>query len=268
MNAAAPLDPASTSSQSGLLLCLSHLRWNFVFQRPQHLMTRFAKRMDVVFWEEPELGAETPDLAIRVEKGVRIVTPCLPHGLDPANTNVALSELLEKFLATEPPVAVRWYYTPMMLAFSNKVAADCTVYDCMDNLSAFRFAPPDMAMLETRLFAVADLVFTGGYSLYEAKRVFHADVRPFPSSVDVDHFARARNFTPAHGGRPRLGFYGVIDERMDLKLLRELADARPEWSIEIVGPVAKIDPADLPQRDNLHYLGQRTYDELPSTVAG
>ena len=269
MNTAAPRHPVSTSSRSGLLLCFSHLRWDFVFQRPQHLMTRFAGRMDVVFWEEPEPGAATPGLVIREDRGVRIVTPRLPHGLDPTATDLALAGLLKAFLAAEPPVAVRWYYTPMMLAFSDTVVAGCTVYDCMDDLSAFRFAPPDLLTLETRLFAAADLVFTGGYSLYEAKRVHHADVRPFPSSVDVDHFARARQGgTAARGGRPRLGFYGVIDERMDLDLLRELADARPGWSIEIVGPVAKIDPADLPRRDNLQYPGSRTYDDLPGTVAG
>jgi UDP-galactopyranose mutase len=259
----------SSPTETHLLLCFSHLRWNFVFQRPQHLMTRFAQRWPVVFWEEPEVdGATLPDLRIRHEGDVRIVTPVLPAGLDDAATQAALRALLDDFLSGEAPVAVRWYYTPMMLAFSRGVQAAVTVYDCMDELSAFRFAPPTLLDLEAELLDRADLVFTGGYSLFEAKRDRHPDVRPFPSSVDVAHFARARSRTPGEKGSARFGFYGVIDERMDLQLLAQLADARPDWTIEIVGPVVKIDPADLPRRANLHYPGARTYDELPATVAG
>ncbi|MBB4617240.1 UDP-galactopyranose mutase [Sphingomonas abaci] len=269
MNATAPRDPASSMPQPGLLLCFSHLRWNFVFQRPQHLMTRFATRMPVVFWEEPEFGkVSRPELGIRDEGSIRIVVPQLPVGLDAEATRVALAALLDAFLADQPTVAIRWYYTPMMLPFSRQVAAGCTVYDCMDELSAFRFAPPELLALEAELLNAADLVFTGGYSLYEEKRSRHANVRPFPSSVDVAHFAQARAASRRQGRPPRLGFYGVIDERMDLALLADLADARPDWTIEIVGPVVKIDPADLPQRDNLFYPGARSYAELPQVLAG
>jgi len=231
-------------------------------------MTRFAKRMVVVFWEEPIVeGNATPTLSLRTDGDIIIVVPHLPLGLDPETTRATLSALLDKFLADQPPVAVRWYYTPMMLAFSRQVPARCTVYDCMDELSAFRFAPAELLELETELLNTADLVFTGGYSLYEAKRERHADVRPFPSSVDVPHFARARASEGAGSGTPTFGFYGVIDERMDLDLVASLADARPDWRVELVGPVVKVDPADLPQRENLHYLGARSYDELPETIA-
>src|SRR5438874_2323337 len=152
----------------------------------------------------------------------------------------------------------------MMLPFSRHMAADCTVYDCMDELANFRFAPPQLLPLERELFTAADVIFTGGYSLYEAKRDRHPNIHPFPSSVDRAHFARARAVASepedqAALPRPRLGFYGVVDERMDLDLLAVLADAHPEWSLVIVGPVVKIDPADLPQRPNLHYLGGKTY---------
>ncbi|WP_267379107.1 MULTISPECIES: UDP-galactopyranose mutase [unclassified Sphingomonas] len=270
MNVLAPRASLDPAARAGLFLCFSHLRWDFVFQRPQHLLTRMARHHPVVVWEEPETGGvASPDLAIRASgPGLRIATPRLPHGLDDGARDAALAQLLAAFLADEPPVAVRWYYTPMMLAFSRGVAADCTVYDCMDELSAFRFAPPELLALEEELLAAADLVFTGGYSLYEAKRTRHPDVRPFPSSVDVAHFARARDTVPDRTARPRFGFYGVIDERMDLDLLAGLADARPEWTIEMVGPVVKIDPADLPVRDNILYSGSRGYDELPAAVAG
>ena len=214
-------------------------------------------------------GAGEPYLQVRHDgERIRIATPHLPEGLDAAAAEVALARLLDEFLAGEPPVAVRWYYTPIMIGFSRHVAASCTVYDCMDELSAFLFAPPELLRLEAELLDIADLVFTGGHSLYEAKRVRHPDVRPFPSSVDVPHFAHARQRPPGRNASPRLGFYGVIDERMDLDLLRQLADARPDWTIEIVGPVVKIDPEQLPLRANLHYPGARTYDELPSIVAG
>jgi UDP-galactopyranose mutase len=251
-----------------LLVCFSHLRWNFVFQRPQHLMTRLARRFDILFWEEPEFGAGEAALDIRVEGQVRVAVPRLPHGLTPVQQEEQLGALLDGELA-ERPVAVRWYYTPMMLGFSRHRGSGCTVYDCMDELSAFRFAPAELLERERELLEAAQLVFTGGYSLYEAKRERHPDVRPFPSSVDVDHFAAARLIqTSRQGGQPRLGFYGVIDERMDLELVAALADARPDWLVELVGPVVKLDVADLPQRPNLYYCGPRSYDELPGTLAG
>ncbi|MDP8922487.1 MAG: glycosyltransferase, partial [Chloroflexota bacterium] len=148
-----------------------------------------------------------------------------------------------------------------------------TVYDCMDELSAFRFAPPLLREREARLFERADLVFTGGHSLYEAKRRRHPSVYPFPSSVDVAHFRRARSAQPdpadqASVQHPRLGFYGVIDERLDIQLIRSVAEARPDWQIVLVGPVAKIDRETLPRLPNVHYLGAKQYDELPAYLAG
>ena len=274
MEAGKPLGVEGNHAGAPLLLCFSHLRWNFVFQRPQQLMTRLAAHYRIWFWEEPIVdGNDAPWLDAQPAAGcpagadLRVVVPRLPAGLDDAAREDALAGLLRTALAAEATVAVRWYYTPMMLPFSRGVAADCTVYDCMDELSAFRFAPPALLALEEELLAASDLVFTGGYSLYEAKRGRHPDVRPFPSSVDVAHFARARSARPGRAA-PRLGFYGVIDERMDLDLLAHVAAARPDWTIEVVGPVVKIDPADLPQLPNLYFSGPRSYDELPAVLAG
>ena len=259
------------------LLCFSHLRWNFVFQRPQHLMSRFARSRRVIYWEEPEvaLAACEPALAIRTcaETGVLVVTPSLPKSLMGEARNHALKALLDGFLAGEQGPFVRWYYTPMMLSFSRHVPSACTVYDCMDELAAFRFAPPQLLGLESELLVAADVVFTGGYSLYEAKKDRHPNIHPFPSSVDRDHFAQARAVAlpPEDQERipgPRLGFYGVIDERMDLDLVAAVADAHPDWSIVMVGPVVKIEPGDLPRRANIHYPGARTYDELPAYLGG
>ena len=268
---------ASQSADTHTLICFSHLRWNFVFQRPQHLMSRFAGDRRVIYWEEPEaaLPGCDPALGVRTcaESGVIVVTPSLPEGLDDANRDATLKRLLNGFLAGEQGPFVRWYYTPMMLPFSRHVESVCTVYDCMDELANFRFAPPQLLDLERELMDAADVVFTGGYSLYEAKKDRHHNIHPFPSSVDRAHFAMARAMDASPDdqapiGRPRLGFYGVIDERMDLGLIAAVADAHPEWSIVMVGPVVKIDPAELPLRANIHYVGGKTYDELPVYLGG
>ncbi len=261
------------------LICFSHLRWKFVFQRPQHLMTRFAQSKQVIVFEEPMPAKEATASLERYEQaGVTVVTPLIPEGLSPEEVTITLRGLLDGLIAehgVERPIA--WYYTPMMLEFSRHVAesAAAVVYDCMDELAAFKFAPERLKQLERDLVGLADVVFTGGYSLYEAKRGWHVNIHPFPSSVDRLHFAKARSLTAAsdpadqaHLPHPRLGFYGVIDERMDLKLVAELADAHPEWSIVMVGPVVKVDPAQLPQRANIHYLGGKGYDELPVYLAG
>jgi UDP-galactopyranose mutase len=240
-------------------------------------MTRFAQSRRVIFWEEPFLQADAnaPRLETRTceGSGVVVATPVLPERLSAAEREAALRGLLDALLEGDESELIRWYYTPMMLGFSRHLPAACTVYDCMDELANFKFAPPELTNLERELMSAADVVFTGGYSLWEAKRERHANIHPFPSSVDRAHFARARSLReePEDQARiagPRLGFYGVVDERMDLELLAALAEARPEWSVVVVGPVVKIDPASLPQRPNLHYLGGKGYDELPRYLAG
>jgi UDP-galactopyranose mutase len=240
-------------------------------------MTRFARDFRVIYWEEPvsaplAAGASL-ERKVDEESGVTVITPLLPDDLQGEARDEALQTLLDAYLAKEKGELVRWYYTPMMLKFSRHLEAVCTVYDCMDELANFRFAPPELTELERELLEAADVVFTGGWSLYEAKQHAHKNIHPFPSSVDRKHFEQARSITAEPSDqvrlpRPRLGFYGVVDERMDLELLAAIADARPEWSLVIVGPVVKIDPADLPSRPNILYVGGKTYAELPFYLAG
>ena len=271
-------EPSAADPKPATLICFSHLRWNFVFQRPQHLMSRFARDMDVIFWEEPiEIAPkETAYLKIREAEdapGVRIVVPHLPQDMPQDAREAALTRLLDAHLASVRGPLVAWYYTPMMLTFSRHLEPDVTVFDAMDELSKFKFAPVKLLELEQELIDKADVVFTGGSSLYEAKKDRHDSIHCFPSSVDRCHFAKARahQFDPADQEdlpKPRLGFYGVIDERFDTELLAKVAEMRPNWSFVMVGPVVKIAPEDLPRRPNIHYLGGKTYAQLPSYLSG
>jgi glycosyltransferase involved in cell wall biosynthesis len=271
-------EPSAPDPEPTTLICFSHLRWNFVFQRPQHLMSRFARDMNVIFWEEPvNIGTrETAYLQVREAhdaQNVRIAVPHLPQGMPEDAREAALMRLLGAHIASFRGALVAWYYTPMMLPFSRHIDADVTVFDAMDELSKFKFAPAKLLELEQELIDRANIVFTGGSSLFEAKKDRHDNIHCFPSSVDRVHFlkARARQFDPADQEdlpKPRLGFYGVIDERFDSELLDKVAEMRPDWSFIMVGPVVKISEEDLPKRPNIHYLGSKTYDQLPAYLSG
>jgi UDP-galactopyranose mutase len=258
------------------LICFSHLRWDFVYQRPQHLLSRCAKDRRVFFVEEPIFGETAPRLEIDQRKcGVWVAVPHLPHGLSQEEVEAAQQSLLLDDLILERNCSeyVFWFYTPMALGFVRQFEPMAVIYDCMDELSAFKNPPPKLKEREAELLERADVVFTGGFSLYEAKRHRHANIFPFPSSIEVEHFLQARQgiqepADQANIPHPRLGFYGVIDERMDLELLDGIAKARPDWQIVMVGPVVKIDPADLPKPANIHYLGGKAYEELPAYLSG
>jgi UDP-galactopyranose mutase len=260
------------------LIVFSHLRWDFVYQRPQHLLSRFARTRPVLFVEEPiHQPSAAPHWELsRPAEGVtvaRLMTPIPAPGFHDDHLETFRALLPELFQETDTRGDVAWLYTPLALPLAELLTPRVKVYDCMDELSAFAGAPPTLLERETATLAWADLVFTGGRSLFRAKHSRHPSVHCFPSSVDATHFRAARDSTVEADDqrslpRPRLGFYGVIDERMDLELLAALAEARPGWHVVVVGPVVKIDPATLPQAHNLHYLGQRSYAELPSYLAG
>ena len=258
------------------ILCFCHLRWDFVYQRPQHLLTRFGRRDQVHFWEEPRFeAADTPTLSRSTKTSViSVLTPVLPHGLDDQQAADAQRELLDRYIAELGlKKYVAWYYTPMALRFSDHLSAAAVVYDCMDELSGFQGAPPELIDREKQLFARANVVFAGGASLFASKRTQHDNVHLFPSSIDLQHFATAREAMEEPADQvsilhPRIGFYGVLDERLDRDLLRELAAAHPEWHLVLIGPVVKIREDELPRAANLHYLGQKSYAELPRYLAG
>lgn len=258
----------------GDLICLTHLRWDFVFQRPQHLMGQAARDRRVYYVEPPIFGEWESSLAIRpTEHGVMVIVPHLPEGLDAAASQARTAAMLSELALSEVwRDYTLWVYTPMDMPLVISLDPDLVIYDCMDELANFRFAPPELRPREQQLLARADLVFTGGHRLWEAKREQHPHAHPFPSSVDKAHFARARREMPdptdqAELNRPRLGFYGVIDERFDTGLIAELARRRPEWQFVLLGPVVQIEESDLPRAANLHYLGMKSYAELPQYLA-
>jgi UDP-galactopyranose mutase len=261
------------------LVVFSHLRWDFVFQRPQHLLTRLARTRPVLFVEEPVFDpAGDPRWEFR--EPAPGVTVCRPHtpeqspGFSDPQTPL-LAPLVRQLVAGRAAAGYDlWFYTPLALPAADGLTPGVVVYDCMDELSAFKNAPPQLLAREAELLRRADVVFTGGPSLYRAKRHRHPNAHCFPSSVDAAHFATAasggRSDPPSQADipRPRLGFFGVIDERFDLDLLAACAEARPAWQFVLVGPVVKIDQADLPRAANIHYLGQQQYADLPAFLGG
>lgn len=258
-------------------LVFSHLRWDFVYQRPQHILSRLAHNRRVFFVEEPVLDKDA-EAHWEYSTPSRNVLVCTPHTplsapgysrQQMADLNSLVQQLLEE---QELHDYIVWMYTPMAMPLAQELTPTAVVFDCMDELSAFKFAPVELVEREVALMKWADVVFTGGPSLFKAKKHRHSNIHCFPSSVDAAHFRQALTSSDApdqaHLPHPRLGFYGVIDERMDLELLDALATSHPDWHIVIVGPVVKISEEDLPRRANLHYTGQRKYEQLPSYLAG
>jgi len=257
------------------IICFSHLRWNFVYQRPQHLMGLFALRSRIFFIEEPVLDMPFNECLIEKDKetNVYVVTPHV-IGVPSYEASIDLQRSTLEALIRKAEIEqyVLWYYTPMALPFTDLLQPLAIVYDCMDELSAFRGAPPELIPLEVQLMEKADIVFTGGHSLYEAKKDRHPNIFPFPSSIDNNHFSQARTLTDDPADQiniptPRLGFYGVIDERFNTQLVREMAALRPDFHYVFIGPIVKINADDLPQAQNIHYLGPKTYKELPAYLA-
>jgi dTDP-4-dehydrorhamnose reductase len=267
-----------------MLVCFSHLRWDFVWQRPQHLLSRFAERMPVVVVEEPREEDSNSGLHVERHGNVTVVTPLLGAGSASASSfgaaaNAVIRTELQAFLANEPDFAgcsnpVLWYYTPLALGAEPTSLLDkaLVVYDAMDELASFRGASVALREREDALLAQADLVFTGGPSLYAARRDRHTNVHCFPSGVDAAHFATATESVAQLPGldtcpRPIIGFYGVVDERIDLGLVDSIAEARPDWTLAMVGPIAKISLDDLPRRPNIAYFGKQEYQDLPAFLS-
>lgn len=257
------------------LICFSHLRWGFVFQRPNHLLTRFSKHQRVFFVEEP-IHTDTGE-KMQIENyndNLYVVTPHLQHGLSAEEINKRQQIMLTSLmLQMQINKYYSWYYTPMALPFTSHLTPELVIYDCMDELSAFKFAPVDISVREKELFAKADIVFTGGHSIYDHKKNSHHNIYPFPSSIDKSHFVKARKIKTdpadqAHIPHPRFGFFGVIDERFDIDMIDAVAKTKPDWHFIMLGPVVKIDPATLPKHENVHFLGGKSYEELPSYIAG
>jgi protoporphyrinogen oxidase/glycosyltransferase involved in cell wall biosynthesis len=257
------------------IVVFSHLRWDFVFQRPQHLLSRLAQHYPVLFVEEPvhddgapfmERSNPAPNVTV-----CRAHTPI--HAIGFHDDQLRLLQPMVAQLAPPGEQVIAWFYTPMALPLLQALQPALVVYDCMDELASFKNPPKQLLQRESALLNIADMVFAGGPSLYEAKKNRHPNVHCFSSSVDVLHFQQALDRTRVHPqqqeiAHPRLGFYGVLDERFDPDLVGEIADAHPEWQVVLAGPVVKIDPERLPRRANIHYLGQQPYAALPDLLAG
>jgi glycosyltransferase involved in cell wall biosynthesis len=273
------LIPTAGNLASSLdIVCFSHLRWRFVWQRPQHLLTRLGRHRRVFVVEEPtKLDRGTvPQLDVAHLDGVTVLTPRLPHTclMDSgfgARSNPAIRSLLTFYLRSQGVTeqSTLWYYSPLAYGAEPHFLerAPVVVYDAMDELSSFAGAPATIRPAVERLLARASTVLTGGPSLYEAYRVRHPNAHCVPSGVDARHFTAPAPNLPAELldlPRPIIGYYGVLDERIDFELIAYLAELKPDWSLVLIGPVAKIERDALPRRPNIHYLGTKPYTELPA----
>lgn len=263
------------------VITLSHLRWNGVYQRPQQLLSRFALSRRVLYIEEPENeDFQTPYLEeIRSDTTkVTVLKPRLQCGYPyyiGAQLEIIIrlvSEYVTRWAAADRYAL--WLYSPMAMPVARALRPSVRVFDCMDDLGSFKYAPPELPERDRDAMRWADVVFTGGPSIYESRRHQHSNIHCIPSSVDARHFARALlDETPEADDqkclrRPILGYFGVIDERMDLDVLTAMAQSHPEWTIVLLGPIVKIKPENLPRFKNLHYLGQRRYESLPAYIKG
>lgn len=256
------------------ILCHCHLRWDWVWQRPQHVLSRLARRHRITLEEEPVIDDRPPGLDIRRVAGN--VTVLTPHRRP--DDEVDFGALVDRYVIGRQSARalVRWFYSPMFASRPQRLAdpSEVVVYDCMDELSGFAGCPAELPELERRLLARADVVFTGGKAIWEAKRKHRADAHCFPSAVEASHFARAGDpdvAVPADiAGLPRpiAGYYGVIDERIDYRLLESLAGDPRIGAVVMVGPTAKVDAAALPRHPKLHFVGKRSYAELPAYLKG
>ena len=259
------------------LVVLSHLRWSFVWQRPQHLVSRVATHYDRTwFVEEPEAVAGLAEPRLRVEQDGPVTRVWLEapaelgcEGFD-ATTCALYDDLLPRVLVGDGVDRTVWLYTPMALEVGRALRPSLVVYDVMDDLAAFKFAPKELVLRQRQALREAQVVFAGGRSLHQSA-VDHgaAEAQCFPSGVEPEHYASAvRQRARRDKSVPVAGYVGVIDERLDLELLAGLAEALPDWEIQMFGPVVKIEPSSLPQAPNLVYPGGRRYEELPSVMAG
>ncbi|MDB5868179.1 MAG: glycosyl transferase group 1 [Polaromonas sp.] len=260
------------------IIVFSHLRWNFVYQRPQHLLSRLARHYKIIFMEEPVPNGDDDFLEhLQPAPNVEVLRPHVTsnvYGFHDDHLPVLKNQLAQFMRERGIDDYLVWFYTPMALPLASGLKPRAIIYDCMDELSAFLHAPRQLIQRENALYQQADLVLTGGPSLYRSKRDRHGNVHCFSSSVDAAHFASAAQHNlpdhpaQAHLPQARLGYCGVIDERIDLDLIAAMADSHPEWQIVMVGPVVKISHERLPHRQNIHWLGQRGYDDLPQLIAG
>jgi glycosyltransferase involved in cell wall biosynthesis len=283
-NAVAGSQPAATSDESTIpIVCVCHLSWDWVWQRPQQFLSRLAKTHPVLFVETYRSDTRTTFTRIRAAQhpNVTVLETHLPASrwedgnfIDAERRRV-LQRALVQDLASRFHEPILWFYDPMAVdAFAGHLNERVIVYDCMDELSQFKGAPAELRERERRLVELADVVFCGGRKMRDKRRPLNRNCHFYGTGVDIDHFGRASSadlpIDPdiARLQGPVLGYFGVVDERIDYELLAKLADARPDWSIAMVGPVAKVDPAHFPRRPNLHWLGGRPYERLPAITKG
>lgn len=276
--------PDASLAQTAPIIALCHLSWDWVWQRPQQYLSRLSRTHRVLFVETYCSDVPATRVDLRIADNHPNVTICAMHL--PASRwadgkfidrerRRALQRTLAQELSGRFDDAILWFNDPMAVtAFAGHLDESLIVYDCMDELSQFKGAPPALLERERDLLEVADVVFCGGRKMRDRRLRHNSNCHFFGTGVDCRHFGSALSprtaVAPAIAklNGPVLGYFGVIDERIDYDLLATLADADPTWHIAMIGPVCKVDPAQFPQRPNLHWLGGQPYAQLPAFTKG
>jgi glycosyltransferase involved in cell wall biosynthesis len=275
---------AADFARTAPIIALCHLSWNWVWQRPQQFLSRLAKTHPILFVETYCSDTPTGFIRLHSPEGHPNVTVCETHlpasrWSDGRFIDRERRRLLRNTLANELAGrfddAILWFNDPMAVtAFAGYLDESLIVYDCMDELSQFKGAPPALIEREYELLEVADVVFCGGRKMRDKRVRINPNSHFYGTGVDCRHFGSARSPSLAVDSAiaalrgPVLGYFGVVDERIDYELLAALADADPTWHVVMVGPTAKVDPAQFPRRSNLHFLGGRPYAQLPAITKG
>ena len=173
-----------------------------------------------------------------------------------------------------------WTYNPLTTEFFNFSNYQQTIYHCVDEIKAQPGMPVEtLESAEKKLASQVDIIFTTSPRLTETRKLWNKNTYYFPNVADYNHFSTARSeqtkipsdISTIAG--PRIGFIGAISGyKVDFTLLRQVATARPDWSLVLIGDIGEGDPwtdsSQLKGLKNIHLLGPRPYSTLPSYLKG
>lgn len=280
------------SHQRKRIVCLSSTRWSFLWQRPQQIMSRLCARHDILYVdppfpvaEEQVRGISNDESGTLIVKNLQTINDALqifrPLEISrfsyPDLDSNELLKMNQELLQCQIQKALfqlgwqhplLWLYDPRNVNLVDQLNPCGVIYDCVDSFRSFSWSHPHVSIWEEALVDRADVVLATSRALYQERLRKNRYTFLVPNAADYKHFSPWQGYEkPADItaiSRPRLGFIGAIYEWVDLELLQVIADKSPAWNLVLIGP--KQHGLQLPERSNIHWLGQRGYAELPAYV--